>query len=72
MDFSLSRITFLNTQEKLSLAGKVKNPEDFSKLSLDEISALVSRTFPKAQWNGEKNLREAAKELEVCRRMKIG
>lgn len=72
MDFSLSRITFLNTQEKLSLAGKIKTPEEFSKLSLEEISSLVCRSFPKAQWNGEKNLREAVRELEVCKRMKIG
>ncbi|MCQ2584598.1 MAG: DNA-protecting protein DprA [Treponema sp.] len=75
LDFSLARITFLNTPEKEILYGKLVNeggPEKLSELTLDEISCVVMRSFPKAKWNGKENLRQAKRAYEVCKKLKIG
>jgi len=75
LDFSLHRITFLNTPEKEKLYAileKEGGAEKLSCMTLDEISTLVMRSFPKARWDGKGNLREAKKQLEACRMLKIG
>ncbi len=54
------------------LARKLSSAEELSLLTLDEIGALVMRSFPKAEWNGKNNLREARRQLEICKGFNIG
>lgn len=71
--FSLARLTFLTCAEKLFLEEKYATAEEFSRLSITDISFLVDRDFSfRTEYNPENNLREAQKELLVCNRMKIG
>lgn len=72
LDFSLARITFLNTHEKEMISRKDITAEDFSLLEIADIEKLVSRNFPKPVWNGKENLSEAKKQVEICRRFNIG
>ena len=75
LDFSLSRITFLNTPEKEILYEKLFDAggaEKLSEMTLEEISSFVMRSFPKAKWNGKENFRNAKRAFEVCKKLKIG
>ena len=61
----------MNTVEKDLLFKVIGSAEKLSESSLDEISLIVHRSFPKAQWNGKQNYKDAKRELEVCRKLKI-
>lgn len=77
LDFSIGRVTFLNTLEKQRLNDYLLDKEDpckkLSEMKVSEISNVICRSLnERVAWNGGKNLKEAEKELEACRTFKIG
>ena len=81
LDFSLGRITFLNTLEKqkvydylLSLENDGSDPcVKLSEMTVPEISSVIGRNLTgRIDWKGNGNLKAAQKELETCRILKIG
>lgn len=69
---SLARLTFLTCAEKLCLEEKFASAEDFSRLSLKDISLFVERDFSfRTVYDPKENLYEAQRELAVCNKMKI-
>ncbi|MCF0242126.1 MAG: DNA-protecting protein DprA [Treponema sp.] len=72
LDFSLARITFLNTPEKEMLSKIIDNADKLALLSVEEIGQYINRTIGnKAVWDGKKNLQGAIREFDICRKMKI-
>lgn len=70
--FSLARLTFLTCAEKLCLEKQFSTAEEFSRLSLADISLQVGRDFSiRTDYDPQKNLSEAQKELMLCNRLKI-
>lgn len=73
LDFSLCRVTFLSTSEKIRLSNQIESAEKFCSLTVQEISELCGRQIPqKVSWNGAFNLHEAKRQLEACIKLKIG
>lgn len=81
LDFSLGRITFLNTLEKqkvydylLSLENDGIDPcVKLSEMTVPEISSVIGRNLTgRIDWKGNSNFKAAQKELETCRILKIG
>lgn len=63
----LGRIPFLSFQEKLFFTNNIDSAHTLALLSIEEIENKINRKFnKKICWDGEKNLLQSKRILEVC------
>lgn len=67
---TLTRIPFLNAQEKLSLLNKIPDAESLSRFSLDDLNRYVGKKH-NAKYNGHENYELALREVNILRAKNI-
>lgn len=69
--FSIARLRFLKTPEKLLLADCIRDESRFLRLTLKDIASLVRRMPRRENWNSSEALRQGERDCRTVDRMGI-